>query len=197
MRAGVPRMVGGGRRRPRRASSGSGRPPRTRACLLAAGIRPDDLYVDHGISGARASRPAFDEALRAPHDGATLVITTLDRIGRSTQNMLALAEYLGGRRASLRVLNLGGGEVDTATPMELEIKRERIPDSVSKRRAAGKDLGGRRQAFTDGQVKNAARLIDAGEPAAQVARDMGMSRATLYRRLRDIQRAEAAAAIAG
>jgi DNA invertase Pin-like site-specific DNA recombinase len=171
--------------------------------LLTAGIRRDDLYVDHGVSGARASRPAFDEALRALHDGDTLVITTLDRLGRSTQNMLALAEDLRGRGASLRVLNLGGGDVDTATPMgsmvftvmaalaqmELEIKRERITDLVSKRRAAGKDLGGRRQ------VKNAARLIDAGEPAAQVARDLGMSRATLYRRLRDIQRAEAAAAI--
>jgi DNA invertase Pin-like site-specific DNA recombinase len=67
--------------------------------------------------------------------------------------------------------------------MELEIKRERITDSVSKRRAAGKDLGGRRQAFTDSQVRNAVRLIDAGEPAAQVTRDMGMSRVTLYRRL--------------
>ena len=42
----------------------------------------------------------------------------------------------------------------------------------------------------------AARLIDAREPAAQVARDMGMSRATLYRRLRGIQRADAAATIA-
>ncbi len=78
--------------------------------------------------------------------------------------------------------------------MELEIKRERITDSVSKRRAAGKDLGGRRQAFTDSQVKNAARLIDAGESSAQVARDMGMSGATLYRRLRAIERAEAIAA---
>lgn len=45
--------------------------------LLAAGIRRDDLYVDHGVSGARASRPAFDEALRALRDGDTLVITTL------------------------------------------------------------------------------------------------------------------------
>jgi DNA invertase Pin-like site-specific DNA recombinase len=56
--------------------------------------------------------------------------------------------------------------------MELEIKRERITDSVSKRRVAGKDVGCRRQAFTDTQVKNAARLIDVGESAAQVARDM-------------------------
>jgi DNA invertase Pin-like site-specific DNA recombinase len=79
--------------------------------------------------------------------------------------------------------------------MELEIKRERITDSVSKRRAAGEDLGGRRHASTDSQVTNAARLFDAGEPGAQVARDMGMSRATSHRRLRDIQRDEAGAAI--
>src|SRR5699024_4269741 len=60
-------------------------------------------------------------------------------------------------RSWLRVLNLGGGDVDTSTPMgsmvftvmaalaqmELDIKRERITDSVAKRRAAGKDLGGR------------------------------------------------------
>jgi hypothetical protein len=30
----------------------------------------------------------------------------------------------------------------TLAPMELEIKRERITDSVATRRAAGKDLGG-------------------------------------------------------
>ena len=66
--------------------------------------------------------------------------------------------------------------------MELEIKRERIADSVSKRRAAGKDLGGRRAQFTDSQVRNARRLIEGGQPATHVARDLGMSRATLYRR---------------
>lgn len=34
-------------------------------------------------------------------------------------------------------------------PMELEIKRERSTDTAAKRRAAGKDIGGRRQTFTD------------------------------------------------
>jgi DNA invertase Pin-like site-specific DNA recombinase len=114
--------------------------------------------------------------------------------------MLAFAEMLRGGGAGLRVRNLGGGDVDTATPMgsmvftvmaalarmELQIKRERITDSVAIRRAAGKDLGGRRQTFTDSQIRNAVRLIDAGEPATQVARDLGMSRATLYRRLREL-----------
>lgn len=169
--------------------------------LLAAGVRHDDLYIDRGVSGARASRPQFDRAIVALHDGDTLVIATLDRLGRSTQNMLAFAHELRNRGAGLRVLNLGGGDVDTSTPMgsmvftvmaalaqmELDIKRERIGDSVSKRRAAGKDLGGRRPVFTDSQIRNAIRLIDSGEPAAQVARDLGMSRATLYRRIQALQ----------
>lgn len=169
--------------------------------LLAAGVRRDDLYVDHGVSGARASRLELDKALGALLDGDTLVITTLDRLGRSTVNMLALADWLRTKGVGLRVLNLGGGDVDTSTPMggmvftvmaalgqmELDIKRERITDSVSKRRAAGKDLGGRRAQFTDRQIKTAARLIESGEPAAHVARDLGMSRATLYRRMDALQ----------
>lgn len=167
------------------------------ADLLAAGVRRDDLYVDHGVSGAKASRVELDKALGALHDGDTLVVTTLDRLGRSTMNMLKLADEIKGKGAGLRVLNLGGGDVDTSTPMgamvftvmaalgqmELEIKRERITDSVSKRRAAGKDLGGRKAQFTESQIRNAKRLIESGESAAQVARDLGMSRATLYRRL--------------
>ena len=101
--------------------------------LLAAGVRRDDLYVDHGMSGARASRPEFDKAILALHEGDILAVTTLDRLGRSTQ-------------------------------MELEIKRERITDSVSKRRAAGKDLGGRRIQFTDSQIRSSRRLVEAVSP---------------------------------
>jgi len=166
--------------------------------LLNAGVRRDDLYVDHGVSGARASRPNFDRAVDALHTGDTLVITTLDRLGRSTQNMLALADDIRRRGAGLRVLNLGGGDVDTATPMgsmlftiiaalsqmEHEIKRERVIDSIAKRRDAGKDLGGRPRTITDSQIRSVRRLIEGGEPVAQVVRDLGMSRATFYRRSR-------------
>ncbi|MBX0301833.1 recombinase family protein [Cryobacterium sp. 1639] len=173
---------------------------RQKVDLLAAGVRRDDLYVDNGVSGARASRPNFDRALDAIEAGDTLVITTLDRLGRSTQNMLAFAEELRGRGAGLRVLNLGGGDVDTATPMgsmlftimaalgqmEHEIKRERVLDSIAKRRNAGKNLGGRPRIITDSQIRNARSLIDSGEPAAEVARNLGMSRATFYRRARAI-----------
>lgn len=85
--------------------------------LLGAGVRRDDLYTDHGVSGARANRPSFDKALKALHEGDTLVITTLDRLGRSTTNMLDLSQELRERGIGLRVLNLGGGDVDTGTPM--------------------------------------------------------------------------------
>ena len=72
---------------------------RQEADLLAAGVRRDNLYVDQGVSGALASRPQFDRALGALEAGDTLVITTLDRLGRSTQNMLDLAQGLRYRGA--------------------------------------------------------------------------------------------------
>lgn len=111
--------------------------------------------------------------------------------------MLALADDLRVRGAGLRVLNLGGASMDTSTAigamiftvmaalaqMELEIKRERVSDSVAKRRAAGGYLGGRWPQYTESQIRNAHRLVTTGEPASQVARDLGMSRATLYRRI--------------
>nr|WP_217432747.1 recombinase family protein [Pseudarthrobacter oxydans] len=193
MEAGVSKLIGYARVSTRQQST-----DRQRADLLAAGVRRDDLYVDQGVSGARVSRPRFDRALDALMAGDTLVITTLDRLGRSTQNMLAFADELRTRGAGLRVLNLGGGDVDTATPMgsmlftimaalaqmEHEIKRERVTDSIIKRREAGKDLGGRPRRVTDSQIRSAVRLVKGGEPTAQVARDLGMSRATFYRRSR-------------
>lgn len=98
------------------------------------------------------------------------------------------------------MLNLGGGDVDTSTPMgsmlftimvalaqmEHDIKRERIVDSIGKRREAGKDLGGRARLISDSKIRNALRLVDGSEPPAQVARDLGMSRATFYRRSREL-----------
>jgi len=173
---------------------------RQQADLLVAGVRRDDLYIDEGVSGSRASRPELDKAIEALVEGDTLVITTLDRLGRSTRSMLTLAETLRDRGAGLRVLDLGGGVVDTASPlgsmlftvmaalaqMELEIKRERIRDSIVKRRALGLDLGGRPRRITDSQTRNAVRLVEDGQPVAQVVRDFGMSRATFYRRRRTI-----------
>ncbi|MBX0301684.1 recombinase family protein [Cryobacterium sp. 1639] len=181
-----------------RVSSRQESDDRQQADILAAGVRRDDFYVDQGSSGARASRPQLDRALAALEPGDTFVIASLDRLGQSTQNVLAFAEHLNGRGIELRVLDLGGGDVDTATPtgsmlftvlaalghMEHEIKRERVLDSIDRRRKAGKNLGGRPRVISNRQIRNASRLIAGGEPTAEVARDFGMSRATYYRRAR-------------
>lgn len=169
---------------------------RQRVDILAAGVRTDDLYVDNGVSGAKASRPAFDKARAALQAGDTLVVTTLDRLGRSTSDMLNLSAKLQADGVNLRVLNLGGDVIDTSTPMgklmftvmaglaemELAIKSERIRDSNAKRAANGGDLGGRPQKHDDDKVHGAARDIASGMSASAAADKRGMSRATLYRR---------------
>lgn len=73
------------------------------------------------------------------------------------QTMPAFAEALRSRSAGLQLLSLGGGDVDTHTPMgsvvftvmaalaqmEGEVTRERNAASVPTRRVVDKDLGGR------------------------------------------------------
>ena len=58
--------------------------------------------------------------------------------------------------------------------MELDIKRERVVDSIAERREAGKDLGGRPQLITGSHIRDARRLIG-GEAATTVSRDLGLS----------------------
>jgi len=120
----------------------------------------------------------------------------LDRLGWSTQNMLDIAEGLRGRGARLCALSFGGGDVDTSSPMgsmfftimaglaqmEHDIQRERTVDLATNRCDAGNDLGGRPQRVTDSEIRSAIRLVDGGDPVVQVARDLGMSRATFYQR---------------
>jgi DNA invertase Pin-like site-specific DNA recombinase len=195
-RSAVIKLIGYARVSNRQQATGGSQ----QAEILAAGVRRDDLYVDGGSSGARAARPQLALALAALETGDTFVITALDRLGQSTQNVLALAEDFNGRGVGLRVLNLGDVDGDTATAtgsmlftvmaalgqMEHEIKRERVLDGIDKRRKAGKNLGGRPRIITDRKIRYAHRLIEGGETTAQVARDLGMSRATFYRRARDL-----------
>lgn len=183
-----------------RVSTGSQDSDRQQADLLKAGVRQDDLYVDNGVSGAKASRPQFDLARRALQPGDTLVVTTLDRLGRTTEAMLKLSKELQDNGVNLRVLNLGGENIDTASPMgkmmftvmialaemELEVKSERNRDSVAKRRATGKDLGGRKEKYSADSIHGAIADIANGTSASAAAKARGMSRQTLYRRAKEL-----------
>lgn len=181
-----------------RASTPQPSADRQRLRLMNVGVAASDIYTDYDADRASRSRPQLDRALNALRPGDTLTIDTIERLGRSTQTVFAVAAQLQTRRAELRVLDLAGHTVDTSTAagsmlfttlaaltrMERELKRERARDSVERRRHAGDSLGGRPLVFTDDQILRAVRLVEEGQPAAKVARDLGMSRTTFYRRSR-------------
>ncbi len=71
----------------------------------------ENIYVDHA-SGAKASRPKLDLVLRLLRDEDVLVITRLDRLGRSVLHLVTLGAQLRERGVGLKVLEQG---IDTAT----------------------------------------------------------------------------------
>jgi DNA invertase Pin-like site-specific DNA recombinase len=75
-----------------------------RDALTAAGC--ERIFLDTA-SGKLARRPKLDAALDFLRPGDTLVITKLDRLGRSVRNLVELSATLAKREVDLRVLNQG------------------------------------------------------------------------------------------
>ena len=83
--------------------------------LLALGVDPSRIYVDHGLTGTNRERPGLREALAACREGDTLVVTKLDRLARSLPDARAIAEELTRRQVRLSL----GGSVYTAELADL------------------------------------------------------------------------------
>lgn len=150
-------------------------------------------FTDHA-SGKLATRPALTELLDYVRPGDTVVITKLDRLGRSVRNLIDLVAEFDSRGVGLRVLDQG---IDTSTPggrmffhviaamgqFEADMISERTRDGLAAARVRGQ-VGGRKRVLTSGKLATARRLVDEGEHTmAQVAEIVGCSRATLYRAL--------------
>ena len=82
--------------------------------LLALGVEPGRIYVDHGLTGTNRERPGLREALAACREGDTLVVTKLDRLARSLPDARAIAEELTRRQVRL---SLGGSVYDPHDPV--------------------------------------------------------------------------------
>jgi len=80
-----------------------------RDALLAMGVEPERIYVDHGLTGTNREGPGLREALAACRAGDTLVVTKLDRLARSLPDARAIADELTTRQISL---SLGGSVYD-------------------------------------------------------------------------------------
>jgi site-specific DNA recombinase len=106
-----------------------------RAAAELNGLTLTAEYVDAGVSGARAARPALDELIAAATDGGfdVLLVAKLDRLGRNLLHLLTLMQQLD--TLGIRVISAGDG-LDTRTPagrlmLQLlgvfaEFERERI-----------------------------------------------------------------------
>src|ERR1035438_8783213 len=85
-----------------------------RDALTALGVKPDRIYVDHGLTGANRARPGLREALAACRAGDTLVVTKLDRLARSLPDARAIAENLTERKVRL---SLGASVYEPTDPV--------------------------------------------------------------------------------
>lgn len=145
-------------------------------------------------SGANRDRPQLKCLLDHLRSGDVVVVTRLDRLARSTGDLLQIAERLKTLGAGLR--SLAEPWADTTTPagrMVLTIfagiadfERALINERTSSGRAAAKARGvrfGPKPSLSPDQIAHARQLQDQGQPISQIARLFQVHRATVYRAL--------------
>lgn len=174
--------------------------------LIKAGVRGEhDVFTDNGVSGRKAwsNREGLSTAISVLHPGDTLAVTALDRLGRSSNDVISLTKRLADEGIHLLVLNLGGsvGRADTReyggkvllqvlavlAEMESDIRSQRAKAGHKSRAQRGNSGGGRSQKHSDGAIrKAAARIRSGGETVTDVAKSMEISKATLYRRAKEL-----------
>jgi len=139
-----------------------------------------------------AQRPALMEALEYLREGDTLVVTKLDRLARSVKHLGEIVETLEAKTVSLKVLNIA---LDTATStgklmlnvlgsvaqFEREMMLERQREGIAKAKAEGR-YNGRPKKYDAKEVK---KLIATGAKVKEVQEQLGISRASIYRLLKE------------
>ncbi|MCY4607879.1 MAG: recombinase family protein [bacterium] len=171
-----------------RISTSDQSPALQRDALEAAGC---GRIFEETASGAKRERPQLTAALDWMREGDTLVVWRLDRLARSVRQLIETVEDLGGRGIGFRSLTEA---IDTTTSggrlvfhvfgalaeFERNLIVERTRAGLEAARARGR-VGGRPAALDDGAIAVAGALLrDPSIPISEVARRVGVSRATLY-----------------
>ena len=144
------------------------------------------------LSGARADRPELRRMLDQLREGDAVVVLRLDRLARSTRDLLDLCETISSAGAGLRSLNEPWA--DTTSPagkMVLtvfggiaEFERALIRERTGAGRKAAMKRGvkfGRPRKLNAEQVALVARLAGEGKSAPEIAETFGVHETTIYR----------------
>jgi DNA invertase Pin-like site-specific DNA recombinase len=161
------------------------------AALEAAGVTK--MFSDT-MSGARDDRPGLAALLDYVRPGDTVVVWKLDRLGRNMIHILQTVKELTDQGITL-VSTTDGIDSSTAAGRMMigvlgslaEYERELIKERTALKRAASRANGttfGRPRKVSDAEhITTAKRMKTDGHTAKDIAKYLGVSRATLYRYL--------------
>ncbi|MFP4519080.1 MAG: recombinase family protein [Oceanicaulis sp.] len=158
--------------------------------LTAAGCR---LVFKEAAPGGLQSRPELKRALAQARRGDVLVVWRLERLAGSLRELNRITARL--HRTGVGFIALEDG-IDTTTPagplvyrllstlegFERDAHSGRTKAGVDAARSRGRKLG-RPNALTEAQIKAAGAKRAAGTPVPEIAEELGVSPATLYRKL--------------
>jgi DNA invertase Pin-like site-specific DNA recombinase len=159
----------------------------------------DRIFTDTA-SGAKAERKGLEAALNYVRKGDTLVVWRLDRLGRSLPHLIATMTDLEERGIGFKSLT---ENIDTTTSggklifhifgalaeFERNLIRERTSAGLMAARARGR-RGGRPTALTAKQIGIAQDLYEKRHPIAEICRTLKISKATLYRYIKPLDRSD-------
>jgi DNA invertase Pin-like site-specific DNA recombinase len=151
----------------------------------------EKIYREVG-SGAKTDRSQLGQLLDALGPGDIVTVTRLDRLARSTRDLLRTLATITGRQAGFR--SLGDSWADTTMPHGrlvltilgglTEFERELIRFRTGEGRARAKVRGvklGRKPKLTPHQQREALNRRDSGEPMREIARSYNVCHTTILR----------------
>jgi DNA invertase Pin-like site-specific DNA recombinase len=159
------------------------------AALKAAGA---ERIFSEKVSGAVTDRKALAKALKALGTGDILLVTRLDRLARSTRDLLNILDTISKAGAKFR--SLADAWADTTTPhgelmitilaglatFERHLIRARTDEGRKRAQARGVRFG-RPLKLSAFQIKEALARREAGEPLTDIGRSYGVSHSTISR----------------
>ena len=159
------------------------------AALTAAGA---DKVFREVASGAKTDRAQLRRALDQLGAGDVLLVVRLDRLARSTRDLLNTLASIAERQAGFRSLSDAWADTTTAhgrlmltvlgglAEFERELIRTRTGEGRARAKARGQSLG-RPFKLTDHQKREALKRREDGETLAEIARTYNVSPATISR----------------